>query len=208
MRLVYWLLLLTFLGACSKEENISIHFNDEVFLDAQINFVRQLENLDSLSVTSIKTILAEQDWVESFSLKHESSQSTKLILNSRLPLLNWEKAYHVDKNLNIFSSLGKTLDIPMISAPYDKLADWVFWHDLFKTVLEDQGLTLKEIRFIYGAGWEIETDDLIIKIGSIINQEIYEKFQEALNYVFRKNLNPSIMDLRNLNGIALNYAKQ
>lgn len=126
MRLVYWFLLLTFLAACSKERNISIHFNDEVFLDAQINFVRQLENLDSLSVTSIKTILAEQDWVESFSLKHESSLNTKLILNSREPLLNWEQAYHVDKNLNIFSSSGKTLDIPMISAPYDKLADWIF----------------------------------------------------------------------------------
>ena len=57
MRLIYFFLLLTFLAACSKEQNVSIHFNDEVFLDAQINFVRQLENLDSLSVTSIKTIL-------------------------------------------------------------------------------------------------------------------------------------------------------
>ena len=208
MRLVYWFLLLSFLGACSKEENISIHFNDEVFLDSQINFVRQLENLDSLSMSSIKAILAKQDWVESFSLKHERSQSTKLILNSRVPLLNWEKAYHVDKNLNIFSSSGKAIEIPLISAPYEKLADWIFWHDLFKTVLEDYGLNLKEIRFIYGAGWEIKTDNLIIKIGSTINQEIYEKYQEALNYVFRKNLNPSIMDLRNLNGIALNYVKQ
>ena len=208
MRLVYWFLLLTFLGACSNEENISIHFNDEVFLDAQINFVRQLENLDSLSISSLKAILADQDWVESFSLKHESSRSKKLILNSRLPLLNWETVYYLDKNLNIFSSSGKTIDIPSIFAPYDKLADWVFWHASFEIILEDHGLKLKEIRFIYGAGWEIETDGLVIKIGSTINQDVYEKYQEALNYVFRKNLNPSIMDLRNLNGIALSYAKK
>jgi len=207
MRLVFWFLLLSFLGACSKEENISIHFNDDIFLDAQINFMRQLENIDSLSIPSIKKVLAEQDWVESYSLRHESSQSTKLILNSKVPLLNWEKAYHVDKNLNIFSSSGKIINIPLISAPYDRLSDWVSWHDSFKTVLENQGLKLKEIRFIYGAGWEVISDNLIIRIGSTINQDTYEKYQEALNYVFRKNLNPSIMDLRNLNGIALDYAK-
>jgi len=207
MRLVFWFLLLSFLGACSKEENISIHFNDDIFLDAQINFMRQLENIDSLSIPSIKKVLAEQDWVESYSLRHESSQSTKLILNSKVPLLNWEKAYHVDKNLNIFSSSGKIINIPLISAPYDRLSDWVSWHDSFKTVLENQGLKLKEIRFIYGAGWEVVSDNLIIRIGSTINQDTYEKYQEALNYVFRKNLNPSIMDLRNLNGIALDYAK-
>jgi len=207
MRLVFWFLLLSFLGACSKEENISIHFNDDIFLDAQINFMRQLENIDSLSIPSIKNVLAEQDWVESYSLRHESSQSTKLILNSKVPLLNWEKAYHVDKNLNIFSSSGKIINIPLISAPYDRLSDWVSWHDSFKTVLENQGLKLKEIRFIYGAGWEVVSDNLIIRIGSTINQDTYEKYQEALNYVFRKNLNPSIMDLRNLNGIALDYAK-
>ena len=207
MRLVFWFLLLSFLGACSKEENISIHFNDDIFLDAQINFMRQLENIDSLSIPSIKKVLAEQDWVESYSLRHESSQSTKLILNSKAPLLNWEKAYHVDKNLNIFSSSGKIINIPLISAPYDRLSDWVSWHDSFKTVLENQGLKLKEIRFIYGAGWEVISDNLIIRIGSTINQDTYEKYQEALNYVFRKNLNPSIMDLRNLNGIALDYAK-
>jgi len=207
MRLVFWFLLLSFLGACSKEENISIHFNDDIFLDAQINFMRQLENIDSLSFPSIKKVLAEQDWVESYSLRHESSQSTKLILNSKVPLLNWEKAYHVDKNLNIFSSSGKIINIPLISAPYDRLSDWVSWHDSFKTVLENQGLKLKEIRFIYGAGWEVVSDNLIIRIGSTINQDTYEKYQEALNYVFRKNLNPSIMDLRNLNGIALDYAK-
>jgi len=207
MRLVFWFLLLSFLGACSKEENISIHFNDDIFLDAQINFMRQLENIDSLSIPSIKKVLAEQDWVESYSLRHESSQSTKLILNSKAPLLNWEKAYHVDKNLNIFSSSGKIINIPLISAPYDRLSDWVSWHDSFKTVLENQGLKLKEIRFIYGAGWEVVSDNLIIRIGSTINQDTYEKYQEALNYVFRKNLNPSIMDLRNLNGIALDYAK-
>jgi len=73
--------------------------------------------------------------------------------------------------------------------------------------LENQGLKLEEIRFIYGAGWEVVSDNLIIRIGSTINQDTYEKYQEALNYVFRKNLNPSIMDLRNLNGIALDYAK-
>jgi len=207
MRLVFWFLLLSFLGACSKEENISIHFNDDIFLDAQINFMRQLENIDSLSIPSIKKVLAEQDWVESYSLRHESSQSTKLILNSKVPLLNWEKAYHVDKNLNIFSSSGKIINIPLISAPYDRLSDWVSWHDSFKTVLENQGLKLKEIRFIYGTGWEVVSDNLIIRIGSTINQDTYEKYQEALNYVFRKNLNPSIMDLRNLNGIALDYAK-
>jgi len=207
MRLVFWFLLLSFLGACSKEENISIHFNDDIFLDAQINFMRQLENIDSLSIPSIKKVLAEQDWVESYSLRHESLQSTKLILNSKAPLLNWEKAYHVDKNLNIFSSSGKIINIPLISAPYDRLSDWVSWHDSFKTVLENQGLKLKEIRFIYGAGWEVISDNLIIRIGSTINQDTYEKYQEALNYVFRKNLNPSIMDLRNLNGIALDYAK-
>jgi len=207
MRLVFWFLLLSFLGACSKEENISIHFNDDIFLDAQINFMRQLENIDSLSIPSIKKVLAEQDWVESYSLRHESSQSTKLILNSKAPLLNWEKAYHVDKNLNIFSSSGKIINIPLISAPYDRLSDWVSWHDSFKTVLENQGLKLKEIRFIYGAGWEVVSDNLIIRIGNTINQDTYEKYQEALNYVFRKNLNPSIMDLRNLNGIALDYAK-
>jgi len=207
MRLVFWFLLLSFLGACSKEENISIHFNDDIFLDAQINFMRQLENIDSLSIPSIKNVLAEQDWVESYSLRHESSQSTKLILNSKAPLLNWEKAYHVDKNLNIFSSSGKIINIPLISAPYDRLSDWVSWHDSFKTVLENQGLKLKEIRFIYGAVWEVISDNLIIRIGSTINQDTYEKYQEALNYVFRKNLNPSIMDLRNLNGIALDYAK-
>jgi len=207
MRLVFWFLLLSFLGACSKEENISIHFNDDIFLDAQINFMRQLENIDSLSIPSIKKVLAEQDWVESYSLRHESSQSTKLILNSKAPLLNWEKAYHVDKNLNIFSSSGKIINIPLISAPYDRLSDWVSWHDSFKTVLENQGLKLKEIRFIYGTGWEVVSDNLIIRIGSTINQDTYEKYQEALNYVFRKNLNPSIMDLRNLNGIALDYAK-
>ena len=207
MRLVFWFLLLSFLGACSKEENISIHFNDDIFLDAQINFMRQLENIDSLSIPSIKKVLAEQDWLESYSFRHESSQSTKLILNSKVPLLNWEKAYHVDKNLNIFSSSGKIINIPLISAPYDRLSDWVSWHDSFKTVLENQGLKLKEIRFIYGAGWEVVSDNLIIRIGSTINQDTYEKYQEALNYVFRKNLNPSIMDLRNLNGIALDYAK-
>jgi len=207
MKLVFWFLLLSFLGACSQEENISIHFNDDIFLDAQINFMRQLENIDSLSIPSIKKVLAEQDWVESYSLRHESSQSTKLILNSKAPLLNWEKAYHVDKNLNIFSSSGKIINIPLISAPYDRLSDWVSWHDSFKTVLENQGLKLKEIRFIYGAGWEVVSDNLIIRIGSTINQDTYEKYQEALNYVFRKNLNPSIMDLRNLNGIALDYAK-
>jgi len=207
MKLVFWFLLLSFLGACSKEENISIHFNDDIFLDAQINFMRQLENIDSLSIPSIKKVLAEQDWVESYSLRHESAQSTKLILNSKAPLLNWEKAYHVDKNLNIFSSSGKIINIPLISAPYDRLSDWVSWHDSFKTVLENQGLKLKEIRFIYGAGWEVVSDNLIIRIGSTINQDTYEKYQEALNYVFRKNLNPSIMDLRNLNGIALDYAK-
>ena len=207
MRLVFWFLLLSFLGACSKEENISIHFNDDIFLDAQINFMRQLENIDSLSIPSIKNVLAEQDWVESYSLRHESSQSTKLILNSKAPLLNWEKAYHLDKNLNIFSSSGKIINIPLISAPYDRLSDWVSWHDSFKTVLENQGLKLEEIRFIYGAGWEVVSDNLIIRIGSTINQDTYEKYQEALNYVFRKNLNPSIMDLRNLNGIALDYAK-
>jgi len=207
MKLVFWFLLLSFLGACSQEENISIHFNDDIFLDAQINFMRQLENIDSLSIPSIKKVLAEQDWVESYSLRHESSQSTKLILNSKVPLLNWEKAYHVDKNLNIFSSSGKIINIPLISAPYDRLSDWVSWHDSFKTVLENQGLKLKEIRFIYGAGWEVVSDNLIIRIGNTINQDTYEKYQEALNYVFRKNLNPSIMDLRNLNGIALDYAK-
>lgn len=208
MKVNRWLFLLIIISGCSKNNSLLIDFDAELFLESQINFIKELENINLNSIQKIKEVLVKQDWIEGFYLKKERLGNTRLFINTRNPLLNWENTYFIDKNLNMFSSTGKFIDLPTISAPFDKLSEWVVWHELFLDASLKNEHFLEEIRYVYGAGWEVTTNLSVIKMGNIINEDIYQKYQEALIYIFRMKLNPSIIDLRNMNGITLSYAKK
>ena len=207
MKIICLIMSLLILFACGAEDKIIINFNEEIYLNSQLEFIKDLSSLNLTNNSELRDLLDNQDWIKQYLVKNYPLNATMLVIQSRKPILNWEKIYLIDDNLRVFHAAGNDLLLPKIDASFDKVAEWILWHESFLDISKKYQFLLQEIKFVYGGGWEISSDRSVIKIGNKINEEVIQKYQEALNYVFRMNLNPSIIDLRNINGIALSHGK-
>jgi len=68
-------------------------------------------------------------------------------------------------------------------------------------------LSIKRIIYTYVAGWEIHTNSFKIKIGKNITDQKLESLEDTLNYLYENRKIPSMIDLRNKDGVALSYGK-
>ena len=66
---------------------------------------------------------------------------------------------------------------------------------------------INKINYSYVNGWDVITDKLLIRFGNNLNEEKFNNFEYTLNYLFENGKNPSIIDMRYKDGVALNYGK-
>ena len=64
-----------------------------------------------------------------------------------------------------------------------------------------------KINYSYVNGWDVITDKLLIRFGNNLNEKKFNDFEYTLNYLFENGKNPSIIDMRYKDGVALNYGK-
>ena len=66
---------------------------------------------------------------------------------------------------------------------------------------------LSEINYSYVNGWDVITDKTLIRFGNDLTETKFKNFEYTANYLFENGKNPSIIDIRYRDGVALNYGK-
>ena len=66
---------------------------------------------------------------------------------------------------------------------------------------------LNEINYSYVNGWDVITDKTLIRFGNDLTETKFKNFEYTANYLFENGKNPSIIDIRYRDGVALNYGK-
>ena len=146
MKIICLIVALVFLFACGAEDKISINFNEEIYLNSQLDFIKELSLLSHINKSELKNLLDSQDWIQQYLVKNYHSNETMLFINTRKPILNWEKIYLIDENLRVFHASGNDLMLPEIVAPFDKVAEWILWHDSFLDISKKHQFSLQEVK--------------------------------------------------------------
>ena len=63
------------------------------------------------------------------------------------------------------------------------------------------------INYSYVNGWDVITDKTLIRFGNDLTETKFKNFEYTANYLFENGKNPSIIDIRYRDGVALNYGK-
>jgi len=66
---------------------------------------------------------------------------------------------------------------------------------------------LKTIEYSYVSGWEVTTNSFVVKIGKQLSEKKFKSLRDTLNYLYENKRNPSMIDLRYKDGVALNYGE-
>src|SRR5210317_391413 len=188
----------------AKDFSIELTF-DNFFLESQKIFVQDLNQISSRN--DLENLIKAQDWIDEYKINFKPfTKSAKLTISSRKPYFILNNNYFIDQNLKKFRFDETQLDLILVEGPINDLRLPMNIINFFEIKRFNQ-LSIKRIIYTYVAGWEIHTNSFKIKIGKNITDQKLKSLEDTLNYLYENRKIPSMIDLRNKDGVALSYGK-
>ena len=198
------LLLFTSLNV-SSQYLINLNFESGFEFESQKKLVSELKN--SKSKKQIEKILKRQDWIKDFSLVYKPfKKEVYLSIVNREPIFVLNNQFFYDINLHKFKFDNSKKDLLIVQGPIKNEEDILLLINRFESVA-NINFEINKINYSYVNGWDVITDKLLIRFGNNLNEKKFNDFEYTLNYLFENGKNPSIIDMRYKDGVALNYGK-
>ena len=189
----------------SSQYLINLNFESGFEFESQKKLVSELKN--SKSKKQIEKILKRQDWIKDFSLVYKPfKKEVYLSIVNREPIFVLNNQFFYDVNLHKFKFDNSKKDLVTVQGPIKNEEDILVLINRIESV-ENLNFDINKINYSYVNGWDVITDKLLIRFGNNLNEEKFNNFQYTLNYLFENGKNPSIIDMRYKDGVALNYGK-
>jgi len=189
----------------SSQYLINLNFESGFEFESQKKLVSELKN--SKSKKQIEKILKRQDWIKDFSLVYKPfKKEVYLSIVNREPIFVLNNQFFYDVNLHKFKFDNSKKDLVTVQGPIKNEEDILVLINRIESV-ENLNFDINKINYSYVNGWDVITDKLLIRFGNNLNEEKFNNFEYTLNYLFENGKNPSIIDMRYKDGVALNYGK-
>ena len=189
----------------SSQYLINLNFESGFEFESQKKLVSDLKN--SKSKKQIEKILMRQDWIKDFSLVYKPfKKEVYLSIVNREPIFVLNNQFFYDVNLHKFKFDNSKKDLVIVQGPIKNEEDILVLINRIESV-ENLNFDINKIDYSYANGWDVITDKLLIRFGNNLNEEKFNNFEYTLNYLFENGKNPSIIDMRYKDGVALNYGK-
>jgi hypothetical protein len=199
------------ISICFVAVSFADNFDIELTLDSEISYESQKIFINSLkgiqSKRDLEKLIKNQDWIDEYYLNFiPISKSAKLSITSRKPFFILNNRYFVDRELKKFKFFNSDLNLVLVSGPIDDLNDPLKIMNFFNDY-EKKFFNLKTIEYSYVSGWEVTTNSFVVKIGKQLSEKKFKSLRDTLNYLYENKRNPSMIDLRYKDGVALNYGE-
>ncbi len=189
----------------SSQYLINLNFESGFEFESQKKLVSELKN--SKSKKQIEKILKRQDWIKDFSLVYKPfKKEVYLSIVNREPIFVLNNQFFYDVNLHKFKFDNSKKNLVTVQGPIKNEEDILVLINRIMSV-ENLNFDINKINYSYVNGWDVITDKLLIRFGNNLNEEKFNNFEYTLNYLFENGKNPSIIDMRYKDGVALNYGK-
>ena len=189
----------------SSQYLINLNFESGFEFESQKKLVSELKN--SKSKKQIEKILMRQDWIKDFSLVYKPfKKEVYLSIVNREPIFVLNNQFFYDINLHKFKFDNSKKDMVIVQGPIKNEEDILLLINRIESVA-NINFEINKINFSYVNGWDVITDKLLIRFGNNLNEKKFNDFEYTLNYLFENGKNPSIIDMRYKDGVALNYGK-
>ena len=189
----------------SSQYSINLNFESGFEFESQKKLVSELKN--SKSKKQIEKILKRQDWIKDFSLVYKPfKKEVYLSIVNREPIFVLNNQFFYDVNLHKFKFDNSKKDLVTVQGPIKNEEDILVLINRIESV-ENLNFDINKINYSYVNGWDVFTDKLLIRFGNNLNEKKFNDFEYTLNYLFENGKNPSIIDMRYKDGVALNYGK-
>ena len=189
----------------SSQYLINLNFESGFEFESQKKLVSELKN--SKSKKQMEKILKRQDWIKDFSLVYKPfKKEVYLSIVNREPIFVLNNQFFYDVNLHKFKFDNSKKDLVIVQGPIKNEEDVLLLINRIESV-ENLNFEINKINYSYVNGWDVITDKLLIRFGNNLNEKKFNDFEYTLNYLFENGKNPSIIDMRYKDGVALNYGK-
>ena len=189
----------------SSQYSINLNFESGFEFESQKKLVSELKN--SKSKKQIEKILMRQDWIKDFSLVYKPfKKEVYLSIVNREPIFVLNNQFFYDVNLHKFKFDNSKKDLVIVQGPIKNEEDILLLINNIESVA-NINFKINKINYSYVNGWDVITDKLLIRFGNNLNEKKFNDFEYTLNYLFENGKNPSIIDMRYKDGVALNYGK-
>ena len=189
----------------SSQYLINLNFESGFEFESQKKLVSELKN--SKSKKQIEKILKRQDWIKDFSLVYKPfKKEVYLSIVNREPIFVLNNQFFYDVNLHKFKFDNSKKDLVIVQGPIKNEEDILLLINNIESVA-NINFKINKINYSYVNGWDVITDILLIRFGNNLNEKKFNDFEYTLNYLFENGKNPSIIDMRYKDGVALNYGK-
>ena len=189
----------------SSQYLINLNFESGFEFESQKKLVSELKN--SKSKKQIEKILKRQDWIKDFSLVYKPfKKEVYLSIVNREPIFVLNDQFFYDIDLHKFKFDNSKKDLVIVQGPIKNEEDILLLINRIESVA-NINFEINKINYSYVNGWDVITDKLLIRFGNNLNEKKFNDFEYTLNYLFENGKNPSIIDMRYKDGVALNYGK-
>ena len=187
--------------------NLFAEYEIEINFESGFEFKSQQLLIETLRKTNskrkIEKVLISEDWIENYSIMQKPFQKKIFIrIKNREPILVLNDKFFYDKDLFRFEYDKSKKDIIFVSAPDDLVEDALQIIARCKATIK-----IKTIKYSHVTGWDIKTDKFLIRFGKHLTEKKFQNFEDTVNYLFEIGKNPSIIDIRYKDGVAIKYGK-
>ena len=187
------------------EYEININFESGFEFESQKILISDLKN--SKSKKQIEKILKRQDWIKDFTLVYKPfKKEVYLSIENREPIFVLNNQFFYDIDLHKFKFDNSKKDLVIVQGPIKNEEDILVLINRIESVANINFDVIK-INYSYVNGWDVITDKVLIRFGNNLTEKKFNNFEYTLNYLFENGKNPSIIDMRYKDGVALNYGK-
>ena len=183
------------------EYEINVNFESGFEFKSQQSLITILEATNSKR--QIEKVISSQDWVKSYSIIQKPFQN-KIFINieNREPKFILNNQFFYDEDLYKFKFDQSVKKIISVDAPDD------FAEQILEIIIRvEKVIKVQSIKYSFTNGWDVRTENSLIRFGKDITEKKLKNFEDTMNYLFEIGKNPSIIDIRYKDGVALKYGK-
>ena len=189
----------------NSQYSININFESGFEFESQKILISELKN--SKSKKQIEKILERQDWINNFSLVYKPfKKEVYLSIVNREPIFVLNNQFFYDINLRKFKFDNSKRDLVIVQGPVKNEQDILEIMNRIDSI-SSINFNVNEINYSYVNGWDVITDKALIRFGNNLTETKFKNFEYTVNYLFENGKNPSIIDMRYRDGVALNHGK-
>ena len=189
----------------NSQYSININFESGFEFESQKILISELKN--SKSKKQIEKILERQDWINNFSLVYKPfKKEVYLSIVNREPIFVLNNQFFYDINLRKFKFDNSKRDLVIVQGPVKNEEDILEIMNRIDSISSIH-FNVNEINYSYVNGWDVITDKALIRFGNNLTETKFKNFEYTVNYLFENGKNPSIIDMRYRDGVALNHGK-